>query len=143
MQYRRLFIGGLDNQSKHRPDVSVVLNLAEDASLWALDGSPHPLDRWAKKGEGSKGMTVRELAEEADWVITHLKNKRERVLVHCSAGMNRSSSVCCAVLIRLEGLSAEAALERVREHHPWARPDPRHWLALRWLASFGTRFGEV
>ena len=30
--------------------------------------------------------------------------------------------------------AAEAALERVREHHPWARPDPYHWLALRWLA---------
>jgi hypothetical protein len=38
------------------------------------------------------------------------------------------------VLILLEKLSAEDALERVRQHHPWARPDTRHWLALRWLA---------
>jgi hypothetical protein len=133
-QHRRLFIGGLDTQSRRRPDVSAVLNLAGDVSLWALDKTPYPADRWVHKGEGSKGMSVRELAEEADWVIDHLK-EGGRVLVHCSAGMNRSSSVCCAVLIRLEGLSAEAALERVREHHPWARPDPRHWLALRWLAS--------
>jgi len=49
------------------------------------------------------------------------------------AGMNRSTTICCAVLILLEGLSAEAALERVREHHPWARPDSHHWLTLRWL----------
>jgi protein-tyrosine phosphatase len=56
-------------------------------------------------------------------------------LVHCSAGFNRSVTVCCAVLILLEGLSADAALARVREHHPWARPDSQHWLALRWLAS--------
>jgi dual specificity phosphatase 12 len=67
-------------------------------------------------------------------VIEHLKNK-QRVLVHCVAGMNRSTTICCAVLILLEGLSAEAALERVREHHPWARPDSHHWLMLRWLAS--------
>ena len=130
----RLFVGGLDTQSSHRPDVSAVLNLSEDASLWTLDKPPHPGDRWEQKGEGSKGMTAHELAEEAGWAIDHLKDE-ERVLVHCSAGMNRSSSVCCAVLILLENLSAEAALKRVREHHPWARPDPRHWLALRWLAS--------
>lgn len=79
-------------------------------------------------------MTVEEICEEADWVTEHLKNN-QRVLVHCVAGMNRSTTVCCAVLILLEGLSAEAALERVREHHPWARPDSHHWLALRWLAA--------
>ena len=130
----RLFIGGLDTQSNLRPDVSAVLNLSEYASLWSAEAPAFPGDRWAQKGEGSHGMTPRDLADEAGWVVDHLK-KGERVLVHCSAGMNRSGSVCCAVLILLEGLSAEAALERVREHHPWVRPDPRHWLALRWLAS--------
>jgi len=35
----------------------------------------------------------------------------------------------------LEGISAEIALEQVREHHPWARPDAHHWLVLRWLAQ--------
>jgi hypothetical protein len=134
MHHSRLFIGGLDTQSEQRPDVSAVLNLGEDPSRWVVNESPFQADRWARKGEGSKGMTVPELAEEANWVIAHLK-AGERVLVHCSAGMNRSSTICCAVLIRLEGLSAEAALERVREHHPWARPDPSHWLRLRWLAA--------
>jgi hypothetical protein len=133
MLHRRLFIGGLDNQSGQRPEVSAVLNLGEEASLWA-ENERFPGDRWACKGEGSRGMTVRDLVEESEWVIDRLE-RDERVLVHCSAGMNRSSSICCAVLIRLEGLSAEAALERVREHHPWARPDPHHWLALRWLGS--------
>jgi hypothetical protein len=37
--------------------------------------------------------------------------------------------------MQLENLSAEAALTRVREHHPWARPDAHHWLKLRWLAQ--------
>jgi hypothetical protein len=62
------------------------------------------------------------------------KLQGKRVLVHCSAGFNRSVTVCCTVLMRLETLSAEEALTRVREHHPWARPDSHHWLRLRWMA---------
>jgi Dual specificity phosphatase, catalytic domain len=133
-RHRRLFIGGLDVQLTERPQVDVVLNLGEEASHWVKEGNRHFEDRTRSKGEGSSGMTVEEIYEEADWVIEHLK-ENQRVLVHCVAGMNRSTTICCAVLILLEGLSAEAALERVREHHPWARPDSHHWLALRWLAS--------
>ena len=130
---RRLFIGGVDVQGKVRPDVHAVLNVGEEASRWAASMPSHPADRWQNKGEGSEGMTVPEIAGEARWVIERLQAGR-RVLVHCAAGMNRSATICCAVLILLEGLTAEAALERVREHHPWARPDSHHWLALRWLA---------
>ncbi len=132
--HHRLFIGGLDVQSADRPQVDAVPNLGEEASRWVKGQSRHFNDRTRSKGEGSDGMTVEEIYEEADWVIEHLKNN-QRVLVHCIAGMNRSTTICCAVLILLEGLSAEAALDRVREHHPWARPDSYHWLALRWLAS--------
>jgi dual specificity phosphatase 12 len=77
-------------------------------------------------------MDVAEITREAQWVIERLR-AGQRVLVHCSAGLNRSVTICCAVLILLERVSAEAALEWVREHHPWARPDT-HWLALRWRA---------
>ena len=84
------------------------------------------------EGEGAEGMTIAEIREEAQWVIERLEQNRS-VLVHCVAGMNRSATVCCAVLMLLEGLTAGAALERVRQHHPWARPDSHHWLALRWL----------
>lgn len=129
----RLFIGGLDIQPEQRPQVDAVLNLGEQESHWVKGQNRHPHDRTINKGEGSQGMSVAEMREEAKWVIEHLKNN-QRVLVHCVAGMNRSTTICCAVLILLEGLSAEAALERVREHHPWGRPDSHHWLALRWLA---------
>jgi Dual specificity phosphatase, catalytic domain len=130
--HRRLFIGGLENQSEKRPAVDAVLNLGEQLSLWAKDKKLFVQDRWANKGEGLQGMSADEIHHEAEWVVEHLK-AGQRVLVHCVAGMNRSSTVCCAALMLLEGLSAEKALERVREHHPWARPDSNHWLALRWL----------
>jgi hypothetical protein len=128
---RRLFIGGIDVQGAQRPEVDAVLNLGEEPSLWAAHALP--TDRWAEKGEGRYGMEEAEIRAEAQWVIDRLR-AGQRLLVHCAAGMNRSATVCCAALILLEGLSAEAALDRVREHHPWARPDSYHWLTLRWLA---------
>jgi hypothetical protein len=133
--HRRLFIGGIYIQPKRRPHVDAVLNLGETPSRWVKEGSMlDPHDRAVEHGEGSQGMTVEKIREEAGWVIERVQ-QNQRVLVHCVAGMNRSTTICSAALILLEGLSAEEALARVREHHPWARPDSYHWLALRWLAK--------
>jgi hypothetical protein len=134
VQHRRLFIGGIEKQSTTRPNVDAVLNLGEEPSRWVESNPLDPRDRWVNKGEGRDGMSIEEITEEALWVINRL-NAGERVLVHCVAGMNRSSTICCAVIMLLEGLPAKAALERVRKRHPWARPDSHHWLSLLWLAS--------
>ena len=131
---RRLFVGGLDTQGTERPQVDAVLNLGELPSKWVTEGKSYPMDRWVEHGEGRHGMTMGEMEEEAQWVIERLR-KGQTVLVHCAAGLNRSTTICCAVLILLETLSAETALARVREHHPWARPDSHHWLMLKWLAK--------
>ncbi|GAB4463336.1 MAG: hypothetical protein Kow0070_23710 [Anaerolineales bacterium] len=128
----KLFIGGIENQPETRPQIDAVLNLGEKPSAWVKDGKLHPNDRTVEKGEGSKGMSAEEIREEAEWVIERLR-RDESVLVHCVAGMNRSTTVCCAVLMQLEGLTAEQALERIYEHHPWAKPDAHHWLMLKWL----------
>ncbi len=128
----KLFVGGIENQPESRPEIDAVLNLGEKPSVWAKDGTLHPNDRTVEKGEGSKGMSAEEIREEANWVVERLQ-RNESVLIHCVAGMNRSTTVCCAVLMQLEGLTAEQALERVYENHPWAKPDSHHWLMLRWL----------
>lgn len=130
----RLFVGELEIQPAEHPDVDVVFNVGEEPSRWFTDDQIYPQDRWDNKGEGNDGMSLETIREEANWVIERLR-KKQRVLVHCVAGMNRSTTICCAVLILLEGLTAEEALERVRQHHPWARPDSRHWLKLRWIAN--------
>ena len=109
-----------------------MLNLGERPSAWVKGDNINPNDRTVEKGEGTLGMSTDEIRAEANWVIDHLK-KDENVLVHCVAGMNRSVTVCCAVLMLTENLTAEAALARVHEKHPWAKPDSYHWLALRWL----------
>lgn len=131
--HRRLFIGSLEMQDGGRPRVDSVLNLGEEPAAWLQEGQSAAADRWAEQGEGSLGMSLVEIAAEAAWVLEKLR-RGQRVLVHCLAGMNRSATVCTAVLIQLERLGAEAALERVRQNHPWARPDSYHWLRLRWMA---------
>jgi hypothetical protein len=134
--HQRLFAGSLGEQSAQRPEaVDAVLNLGEERSKWVSPPAKTALecDRWVEKGEGAAGMSGEELRAEAAWVIERLR-KHQRVLVHCVAGFNRSVTVCVAVLMLLEGLTPETALARVREHHPWAKPDPVHWLKLKGLA---------
>jgi hypothetical protein len=133
---RRLFIGGLHHQCEYRPLVDRVVNLADQPNPWIATYGMHPADRHATKGELVDGMTAEDLLAEAQAVIEQLR-AGERVLAHCYAGVNRSSTLCCATLMLLEGLSAEAALSRVRETHPEAAPDPYHWLLLKWLERRG------
>ncbi len=135
----KLFVGGLEHQPDNRPpELGAVLNLGEKPSVWVRSDGMHPNDRAVEKGEGSLGMSVDEIRAEANWVIDWLK-KDENVLIHCVAGMNRSATICCAVLMLTEGLSAADALTRVRERHPWSKPDSYHWLALRWLEKNNKR----
>jgi hypothetical protein len=131
---QRLFIGGLHHQVEQRPYVDHVLNLCGEPNPWMPAYGVHPDDRFESKGELVDGMSAQEILDEAAWVTRRLAAGR-RVLVHCMAGINRSSTVCCAALMLLEGLSAEAALARVQERHPEAKPDPYHWFLLHWLAA--------
>lgn len=72
------------------------------------------------------------LATDALVVVNRLR-ARQRVLIHCMAGVNRSATLTRATLICLEGIGARAALFRVQRFHPPADPEDRHWQALRQL----------
>jgi hypothetical protein len=130
---KRLFIGGLHHQREERPAVHHVLNLCGLENPWCARAGVSLEDRYILKGEMAAGMDAIGLLEEAAWVADRLRAGR-RVLVHCYAGVNRSTTVCCAALMLLERISAEEALARVRQHHPIAWPDPYHWFLLRWLS---------
>ncbi len=130
---RRLFIGGLFHQQEERPVVHHVLNLCGIENPWFDQSGESPEDRRVVRGEMAVGMDAMDIFEEAAWVAERLRSGRS-VLVHCYAGINRSSTVCCATLMFLEGIGPEAALARVREHHPQAWPDPYHWFTLRWMS---------
>src|SRR5574341_93545 len=98
VRYHKLFIGGTDIQPKRRPQVNAVLNLGENPSRWVKAGVLHPTDRAENKGEGHRGMLLDEIRDEAICVIDRLR-KNQSVLVHCAAGLNRWSTICCAVLV--------------------------------------------
>lgn len=138
----RLFIGGLSHQREKRPSVDAVVNLCGVANPWIATAGAHANDRYACKGEGPLGMDAGDLLDEAAWVVERLRGG-QRVLVHCYAGMNRSATVCCAALMMLEGISAEAALARVRERHPLAWPDPYHWFVLQWISRTGPELSTL
>jgi hypothetical protein len=130
---RRLFIGGLFQQHEERPQVHHVLNLCGVENPWCATEGFSSEDRAVRRGEMAAGMAAMDVFEEAAWVAERLRAGR-RVLVHCYAGVNRSSTVCCATLMFLEGIGPEEALARVRQFHPMAWPDPYHWFVLRWMA---------
>jgi hypothetical protein len=130
----RFFIGGVHHQRGERPAVDAVLNLCGVENPWCGWHGRAPMDRYSWRGEMGAGMNLEQLREEAGWVAERLR-AGQRVLVHCYAGVNRSSTVCCAALMALEGLTPEEALARVRERHPIACPDPYHWFLLKWIGS--------
>jgi hypothetical protein len=47
-------------------------------------------------------------------------NQGERILVHCSAGMQRSCALVACYLVWYRGLSAEEAVEYIRQKRPVA-----------------------
>lgn len=47
---------------------------------------------------------------------------REKVLVHCHAGQNRSIAVCTAALGQFKGLDYETAAKQISEQRPIANP---------------------
>ncbi|QCC51904.1 dual specificity protein phosphatase family protein [Halapricum salinum] len=58
------------------------------------------------------------------------------LLVHCTAGVSRSSSILGTLLAVEEGLALEAALDLVREARPCATPHPAlHSLAVLYVAA--------
>lgn len=76
------------------------------------------------------------LAAAADRVISELTNTKKEVLVHCYSGINRSTSVVIAVLMKLEGLTLLEAYNKVMAVRPFVWPFPRHLqAALKYVGS--------
>jgi len=63
------------------------------------------------------------------WIDNALQNGK--VLVHCHAGVSRSTTFVCAYLIKKYNLSAEEALREVNRSRPYATPNPGFRLQLQ------------
>jgi hypothetical protein len=128
--HERLYLGPsyAELGVEERPDVDAIVNLCEMDDPWPLCDDDK---RWWR-GEGPFGYTWSRLIDDALPVVELLRADK-RVLIHCMAGVNRSSTLTCAALMYIEGIGAREALQRVQRFHPMAHPDEYHWRALRQL----------
>lgn len=62
----------------------------------------------------SKEQGMEQVEAIVEWVIDALK-REETVLVHCQAGLNRSSLVVARVLMEMRDLTAQEAIDYIRE----------------------------
>ena len=126
--HNRLFLGPsqVELGDVERPQVDSIVNLCELDDAWDLCED----DRRLPRGEGAFGYTWQQLYEDTN-DTAELIHAGKRVLVHCMAGVNRSTTLVCATLMRVEGITARDALMRVYRFHPRAHPEDRHWLVLR------------
>ena len=70
-----------------------------------------------------------------DFIRDH-KQKGNRILVACGAGINRSSAYCAAALKEEEGLTLFEAFKEVKRKHPESMPHEPVW------DSFCKYYGE-
>jgi hypothetical protein len=76
------------------------------------------------------------LAAAADKAIHLLQNTNKEVLIHCYSGINRSTCVVIAVLMKFDGLTLLEAYNQVIAVRPFVWPFPRHLqAALKYVGS--------
>jgi len=140
--------------------LSLVVNVADNLAsvdpalsvLYSMDSQPIPdgSDTWQQRQRRSiplpdkppRSFDVLQ-ALDASWIVEELANHLARtqyevdqgaVLVHCVAGMNRSATVVCMVLMRLHSCTARASLLWLQRARPIVHPYPvyqRGLLALQ------------
>jgi len=74
-------------------------------------------------------VSSKHIRQGVDFIREH-KQKGNRILVACGAGMNRSSAFCAAALKEEEGLSLFEAFKEVKRLHPESMPHEPVWESL-------------
>jgi len=66
------------------------------------------------------------IKQGVDFILAE-KEKGNKVLVACGAGMNRSTAFCMAALKEVEGLSLVEAFREIKRSHPESMPHEPVW----------------
>jgi hypothetical protein len=114
-----------DYQRLRGNGITAVLNVAWDldivypsrsvgASVFALEYQKVGLI----DGPGNRPETLM----AAVWMLGQLAERHDRILVHCHAGVSRSTTVTALHLATTNGESFRECLNRVRERHPVTNP---------------------
>uniref|UniRef100_A0A7S4HYK1 protein-tyrosine-phosphatase n=1 Tax=Vannella robusta TaxID=1487602 RepID=A0A7S4HYK1_9EUKA len=80
---------------------------------------------------------LQEKLEEATEFIAQQKQKKVNCLVHCAAGISRSSTVTLAYLIKYEGMSLDDAYDTLTNARRIAHPNEGFWAILQaWESQY-------
>ncbi len=108
-----------------KQDIDAVLNVAYDLDISYFDSSQYTYRfdiEYHKVGlideEGNQATTL----AAAVYILAQLLERRNKVLVHCHAGISRSSTVVSTYLAHTEGISFDDAFSIVSAHRPEVNP---------------------
>lgn len=131
---QRLAVGGRIEEYADLPFDAIVCLQTEGAQdEHRLPGAAELGDvvyQWLPMTDGPTDGCLEHFGQVAA-LIEAWHSQDKRVLVHCWAGVSRSVSAVVYYLMRTQGLSYAAALERVRQARPQAHPNPGFEVALR------------
>ncbi|KAL6066707.1 Dual specificity protein phosphatase 14 [Balamuthia mandrillaris] len=80
--------------------------------------------------DGSNGTLHPFVQKGATFIHNQLSEHKRSVLVHCSMGKSRSTSMVAVYLMKHRDMSLRDALTLIRRKRPWAYPLLKFWLEL-------------
>lgn len=107
------------------------------AHVLSATSEPRPLTTHHHPLVDGPGTGYREFADAVD-AARRLHRREGALLVHCRAGVSRSTALVATAVAAEEGRPLRAALAEVQEARPYAIPHPAlHELAVVYLAAEG------
>jgi len=76
------------------------------------------------KAEDTISCNMAPYFEQACQFIEEARQSNGCVLVHCACGVSRSTTLCCAYLIKHHSMSVEQAITQLRSHRHIVQPNP-------------------
>ncbi|NGM69740.1 dual specificity protein phosphatase family protein [Natronolimnobius sp. AArcel1] len=125
---RDLFLGNVlaADPTRHDRQFTFVVSLSSEAAPRTTHHRP------LTDGRGNDWTAFGEAVDTA----RNCYRRDGATLIHCKAGISRSSTVIATTLAAEDGLPFRVALERVQDARPLAIPHPAlHELAVVYLAS--------
>lgn len=73
------------------------------------------------------------LCDAAKLIESFAKNNEGNVLIHCNAGMSRSSTVTLAFMVLIMEMKLNMAFSMLKQRRSYANPNPGFWVELKAL----------
>jgi protein-tyrosine phosphatase len=109
----------LDKNYLDSKSIKAMLQLADPVEQKGINSLFLPV---ADLGPTSPAL----IKQGVEFILTE-REKGNKVLVACGAGMNRSTAFCMAALKETEGLSLLDAFKEIRRRHPESMPHELVW----------------